>query len=146
MNYFHVEFQFDGTTGSAIVSSYTNLTDALDKHYTVMKYANTSTVAQHGSVVFNDMMGVEIFDIGRRDTQIENKAYFILEFQTNEDSSAMLWDVRYDLPHAYEKYYQLQSVAAVSSIENHGIMILASDMFEVMKAFAYREAAETPEK
>lgn len=71
--------------------------------------------------------------------------FYVVETQTNT-TGTMLWNFYNEREDAEQKYHQILSYAAKSSIRVHGAMIVEEDM-SIVKTEAYRhEPAAEPEE
>ena len=53
MIYYTIELQ-SGASGAGIVNAYTNVEDAREKYFEILKYAVKSQVRKHGAVVIDE--------------------------------------------------------------------------------------------
>ena len=53
MIYYTIELQ-SGASGAGIIHAYTNVDDAREKYYDILKYAVKSQVRKHGAVVIDE--------------------------------------------------------------------------------------------
>ena len=67
--------------------------------------------------------------------------YFVIETQVNDGVGAVIPLAFTDRSQAEAKYHQLLSVAAVSEIDKHGVMLCNEDLF-VIKSEVYNHEAE----
>ena len=149
MMYYEIELQTTGTVGTAAFMPFYNEIDAYEKHHQVMAIAEKSEVEKHGSIIVDENLNIlpDAHELGKRAVPSDSlPVFYVLEFQTNNETGAIIPMAYADKPSAWEKYYDILRYASkVSTVEKHGAMIITSDLFVVATKLAERNV-EVPEE
>lgn len=69
--------------------------------------------------------------------------WYVIEVQTNNGQGAAIPTAYTDRDTAEQKYHMILSAAAVSSVEQHGAILISSDMREFRREYYDRTGEET---
>ena len=67
--------------------------------------------------------------------------FYIVEFQSGNGTGAAIVTTKATQQEAEQVFHTIMAAAAVSSVPQHGAMIMTSDMFVLKSELAYRPAA-----
>ena len=67
--------------------------------------------------------------------------FYIVEFQSGNGAGAAIVTTKSTQQEAEQVFHTIMAAAAVSSVPQHGAMIMTSDMFVLKSELAYRPAA-----
>lgn len=150
MKLYPIEFQTNGTTGTATLQAMQNnedMNEALAIFHHIMEYAQQSQVEKHGAAIIDENLNIVKADLGYRATpSTALPVFFTFEFQSDDGLYACLPYAFTDKADAWAKWYDVLRVAAKSAVAKHGSLILTSDLFKVDGRLAERNVIVPPEE
>ena len=140
MIYYVIELQTNNGTGVVgFTQVYINEQDAFEKYHEIMKIAEKSAVDYHAAMIIDENFNIVATELARRSNYPNiDDVWFVLEFQSNGESGAVIPMAYTTKPAAWQKYYQILQYAAVSDIPKHGSFMINHTLAEYHNELAER--------